>query len=480
MKHRNAIDQEARSCQEARRGEQRQPVASRHSLVLGVAAALAAAGVAMACGNSIDDTGLGNDTIGDNNGPGGPGSPSGGGGPGTVGPDGTPGGAIDIPGTTPGAPVDPDPQTCAGTMATAQNPAIDMYIILDHSGSMGADCPLDLTQPPDPPAGGGGGGGNNDNPKWCFASHALAQYFTSPNAGGNRAALQFMSLANDFVLPPGSNVGDYVCQAGENNPHSTPAVGLSELPIDGTHALIQAIEQDGPGLICDTNGSCAEDNDNLGTLIEPALDGIATFTAANAQPDRTMIGILITDGDPNNCEEDDIDALADIIGTHFTDTGLRTFIIGMDGATLDNLQTMAEAGGAPPHDDFCGDGGNTPCNYWSVGLGDPATFVAALEQIQATAILPCEYLIPDPPAGQVFDTTLVNVAITPPGGTNEFFGRANSEAECGAGANWFFDDNANPTRILLCPTACERATSAVDGTIVNVELGCASRPPILQ
>jgi hypothetical protein len=282
-----------------------------------------------------------------------------------------------------------------------------------------------------------------------------------------------MSLANDFVLPPGADIGDYVCQAGVDNPHSTPAVPLTMLPVAATDPLITAIDQDGPGLLCN-NGACIDDPFNLGTLIEPGLDGLKTFTGLNKDPARTMIGILITDGDPNNCEENDFDFLASIPGGHLAATGIPTYFIGMTGATLDNMEVMALAGGAPEHTDFCGDG-PSPCHYWSVGDGDPAAFVAALGQIVSSAVLPCEYLLPDPPLGQELDNDLVNVTLTAPGQAPATITRVGSAAECGAGASWFYNDPAAPSRIMLCPSACTQATVAVDGTTVDIAYGCMTQ-----
>jgi hypothetical protein len=251
---------------------------------------------------------------------------------------------------------------CAGEQFGVEGLPLDIYVMQDHTQSMGNDCPLDLN------------GGPRDNTKWCYATHALAQYFMSDSARGQRAALQFMT------------VEDYVCNGGQANGESQAAVGLTMLPVDGNHALVTALDTDSP-------------DGGLGTRIEAALHGIADFTLANRTPAREMIGILITDGDPNGCEED-IDVLAGIVHDHLASTGIRTFIIGMTGATLSNLEVLAAAGGAPEHGpEFCGQGRST-CHYWSVGDGDPVAFVDALRQIQNAAAIPCEYIIPPPPPGE--------------------------------------------------------------------------------
>jgi hypothetical protein len=127
-----------------------------------------------------------------------------------------------------------------------------------------------------------------------------------------------------------------------------------------------------------------------GTPTEAAIRGITSFTAANRRGGRVTIGILVTDGDPNGCNEK-LSALSDLLKAHNTATTLRTYVIGMEGASFDNLETIAKGGGAPEHPDAvggvadaCGNGAG-PCRHWNVGNGDPAVFAAALAAIQESA-----------------------------------------------------------------------------------------------
>jgi hypothetical protein len=107
---------------------------------------------------------------------------------------------------------------------------------------------------------------------------------------------------------------------------------LTTLPIAANHAIVQAI----------SNENFAG---GFGTHIEGALRGIADYTTANETPGRNMIGVLMTDGDPNGCVES-IPTLRGIIADHLAATGIRTFVIGMEGATDANLEELATAGGA--------------------------------------------------------------------------------------------------------------------------------------
>lgn len=398
---------------------------------LPVLAALAAAATLTACGGSSEDgdgsntgnsSGAGNgvaddDTegfLGSTDGTGGPGGPSGGNGT-AVGTNGV------------------NFSECAGDTRQAEGVQLDMYVMFDHTGSMGNDCPLNLEQAPP---------GNSS--KWCFATHALAQYFTSLSASGHRAALQFLAQP------------DYSCNADPDNSEATPAVGLTVLPVTNGDALVQALDEDDP-----VGG--------LGTPIAAGLHGIATFTAGARSEGRAMIGVLITDGDPNECTTD-TDDLAQIAGDHFEATGIRTFVIGMTGATLTNLEPIAEAGGAPEHTDYCDGPGS--CHYWSVGDGDPETFVSALQAIQAAAVLPCEYQIPAAPAGQTFQSALVNVTFTENDVERVFPGVASEGACTTDGGGWYYDNAADPSSIRLCPSSCEAVTAAGLGADVHIAYGC--------
>ncbi len=332
-----------------------------------------------------------------------------------------------------GTPGGPGFAACAETVAQAEARAADMFVMLDHSGSMGNDCPLNLdgTEP-------------GDNSKWCFATHAFAEYFTSVAAVGNRAALQFMSQP------------DFVCSGGPNNGGARAFIELTDLPVADDHALIRALADDGP-----TGG--------MGTRIEPALHGIADYTVANQTPGRTMIGVLVTDGDPNGCEEN-IGDLSNIIEEHLNDTGIRTFVIGMTGASLNNLERFASVGGAPEHGpEFCG--GQDDCHFWSVGDGDPVAFVDALSQIEAAAVVPCSYGIPDPPPGDVLDNALVNVLFTAGDGSEFVIGRVN---DCGTTGGWVYDDPLNPSLIHLCTATCDAVTAEGLGATLDIAYGCTS------
>ena len=313
---------------------------------------------------------------------------------------------------------------------------LDVYLIFDRTGSMGRDC--DFEAGSTPPV----------NSKACFATYALPEYLMNvdPNAD-TRLAFQFMSLSNNDC---------------NGVPYATPLVDLTPLPVTADHPIIQAISDE------DFGGG-------LGTRIEGALRGIASYTASHVTPGRNMIGVLMTDGDPTNDCVDEIPTLSGIIEDHLAATGLKTFIIGMNGATNSNLEALAVAGGAEPHDDFCADVA-APCHYWNVGDGQGDAIASALQAIVRQVVpLPCQYEVIGltAPPGEQLDFGKVNVVLKDSGNVETTLGQVAGEANCPTDQPaWYYDDPAAPTNIILCSNACDMVSASESGSTVNVVVGC--------
>jgi hypothetical protein len=229
-----------------------------------------------------------------------------------------------------------------------------MYIVFDKSGSMGE------------PVGNGTPGdcniGETKNSKWCKAINALSGYLKSPAAKDQGAALQFFS-------------GDDNPSCGTGAPYDTPAMpaaGYTTLPSSAFDTVLNSTVPGG------------------GTPMEAALRGLTKFTAANRRAGHVTIGIFVTDGDPQGCNNN-LNTLSGIIDDHFKATKIRTYVIGMEGATFSNLEKIAAGGNVPTHaatvgalTNACGNVA-APCHFWNVGNGDPAGFIQALAAIQESA-----------------------------------------------------------------------------------------------
>lgn len=326
---------------------------------------------------------------------------------------------------------------------------LDIYLVLDRTASMldrangsrGSDC--DYLAGISPP----------DTSKACYATYALADYLINVSpAVDTSLAFNVMSLSN------ACNGDDYV----------DPLIPPTPLPVTEDSALVQRISDE-------------NFNGGYGTRIEGALRGIAKYTASNQTPGREMIGVLITDGDATNCDTNNA-RLAGIIADHLADTGIRTFIIGMEGASESKLEQLAVAGGAEEHQDFCG-GLTPPCHYWNVGDASGDVLANALQAISEQAIpLPCEIDVRGlkAPEGEALDYSRVNVTLTE-GDVVTTIPQVGSVDACPSGQlAWYYDEPSAPTSIFLCQDACDTVTAAGDGAKLNVVAGCQDTVIIVQ
>ena len=319
---------------------------------------------------------------------------------------------------------------------------LDIYMVLDRTGSMGTDCDYDPN-------------GTPINSKACFATYALADYLTSVSPSVD-TKLAFNLMSTDAN------------QSCNGSGYFPALIDSTSLPVAVDSPLVTRISNE------DFSGG-------HGTRIESALNGIATYTSMSKVSDREMIGVLITDGDATQCDSN-TDNLAQIAADHLADTGIRTVIIGMQGATEANLEKIAIAGGADPHNDFCG-GLTPPCHYWNVGNGSGSVLASALQAIsEQAAPLPCEIDVTGitPPEGETLDYSQINVTLTE-GGSVVTIPQVPNLGSCPATEMaWYYDDPGNPASIHLCQFACDGVSAAGDGASLNVVAGCTDTVVIVD
>lgn len=342
---------------------------------------------------------------------------------------------------------------CAGVSRTADKVPLDMYIMLDQSGSM------------EDPAQGGG-------TKWTAVTNAIKAFVAQPEATGIGVGIQYFpvdsSMQNNCPMVQqctndaacgmcGPCVGAFppilpgFCQGGLNGndscnvtDYATPDVNIALLPGNGA-AIVGSLNSHGP---------------TGGTPTNPALDGAIQHAQAHAtaNPDHAVIVVLATDGDPNSCDSDlaTINALA-AAGAN-GNPKILTFVIGV-GASVGALNGIAQAGGSG-----------------MAYIVDSApnveqAFLMALNDIQGKT-LPCSYGIPDPPEGETLNFDQVNVTYTPTMGTETLIPKVAGPAACPPGEDaWYFDNNAAPAQVVLCPDTCTKLKMDA-GTEVQVVFGC--------
>ena len=101
-------------------------------------------------------------------------------------------------------------------------------------------------------------------------------------------------------------------------------------------------------------------------------------------------------------------------------------------------------------------------------------FEQVLDRIEEVA-LSCEYDIPPPPDGQIFDKGKVNVDYDDGFGL-QTVGFVEEPADCVSVTNgWFYDDPIVPERILMCPQTCARFEALQEASI-DIRFGCTTIP----
>jgi hypothetical protein len=293
---------------------------------------------------------------------------------------------------------------CAADEQEAKLLPLAMFIMLDKSGSM------------------------DDNGKWTAAVSALTQFVQDPNSSGIKVALGY--------FPDGHSCNG----AG----YDQPDVPMAILP-GNAGAIVSSLGASGP------SGN---------TPTEGALNGLVRFCDGyeQANPTEKCIGLLVTDGEPNGCDESPSTLTSIAAGAFGGTPSTLIFTMGMGGADFNLLDDIAQSGGTTQSFDA------------SAGAN---AFLAALQAIKGAA-LSCEMLVPVPSQGEL-DPNQVNVNFIKGDGSIVSLGRVNDAASCVPGA-WYYDNNAAPTQIILCPDTCADVQADPNGKI-KVLLGCASKPP---
>jgi len=297
-----------------------------------------------------------------------------------------------------------DLAACATQSATAEARPVYLVFQYDKSGSMG------------------------DDGKWNACKAATKAFFTSPSSAGLKASLTFFP----------SNNNNFCSQAQ----YATPAVPVTALPSTTFGNALDARDPDG------------------GTPTLAALGGAIDYAqqvAAGEGKDGKVAIVLVTDGVPANCNDNQISNVKALAAS--VAATIPTYVIGV-GNALGNLNEIAVGGGTK--------------SAFIVSTGDPTKtqteLLKAINDIKQSA-LSCDYKIPPAPAGEEFDRSKVNVQYLPNGAAKA--GTLAYNQSCAGGTGWRYDDATNPTRILLCDGSCD--TVKTKPGKVDILFGCATQ-----
>lgn len=87
-------------------------------------------------------------------------------------------------------------------------------------------------------------------------------------------------------------------------------------------------------------------------------------------------------------------------------------------------------------------------------------FRAIATSVVEKARLACEWTLPPPPSGKVYDPSQLSFTLNDGAGTVTALPRVEAAASCGEG--WFLDDNEDPRALSLCPATCEAIRADID------------------
>ncbi|XXX78513.1 vWA domain-containing protein [Sorangium sp. So ce134] len=265
--------------------------------------------------------------------------------------------------------------------------------------------------------------------KWSGVTSALSTFVSDAASAGMNVGLTYFPRGNN-----GMNDCDHTA-------YDELAVAIGELPLH-TPELTASIRGTSPG---------------GGTPMRPALQGVLSNATAykDANPSHKVIVVLATDGDPSGCAGNTVASTAEIAQRALNYNGVQTYVIAVEGSTVANLDQIAAAGGTARAFDV---------------TANVAAFSAKMAEIRASA-LPCELLIPAPPAGATLDTSRVAVRFAAGASSALEVPKADDADDCGSGPGWYYDDELAPKKIVLCPASCAMVQGEAEAKL-DVLFGC--------
>ena len=327
-------------------------------------------------------------------------------------------------------------EECAGDPYEAKLLPLDMFIMMDKSGSMAGS-------------------------RWSSVKQAVNDFVSQPVEGHVGVGLGlFPGKEADKSCSSNGQCGDFgpcgggflglgkSCQ-GECNTagYANPVVPFQALPAGA--APVQAEMN-----AASTGG---------GTPMTPALAGAIQYAQANtaANPTHVTTVVLVSDGNPESCGGG-IPAVANAAAQGLTN-GVRTFVVGI-GDELTSFEQIATAGGT------------SPALLIDSGTNVTTALQDKLEEIRGS--VQCSYTMPEVPDGEIADFDTTNVVFTLEGDPPEnaiTFGRVDDASQCADGVlAYYFDNPADPTMIHLCPFACEYIEDHLGE--IKLTLGCEPPP----
>ncbi len=303
---------------------------------------------------------------------------------------------------------------CTGAAVEVEPAPVDIYLMADRTASM-----TYMIQ-------------NTTLERWDALELGIQQFLSDPSvqAAAPRVGLAFFGATGNPNDPTECTATSY----------ATPSIEIDSIATSGPK-VSQALSNERTLLGGQTPWFPA---------LEGALQHAQDWQSAN--PARTTIVVMITDGYPTECDTD-INHITQMVGEFYAGTagtyntrgqpGIRTYIIGIAVDEF-NLDFVSQAGGT---------GQATIAD----GSGAANQIASALRDIvqSSSASTQCTISIPPPPGGTALDPNKVQLLYSPFVGSQQELPYLDSASGCaGPNGGYYYDNATAPTRVTLCPCSC--------------------------
>jgi hypothetical protein len=336
--------------------------------------------------------------------------------------------AVDHPAVADAPPAEPSDElglppggemdACVGVVASAESLPVDLFALVDGSGSMREATLTGVS-------------------KWYATKAAFRDFLSSAPPG--------MGFGLALFPTPGDDTAS--CVAQHYRDAALPIGDVSQMT-GGVLDQLEAVTPYGQ------------------TPTAPAFTAALGLATAHAleHRERSVVVVLATDGLPTTCDPVDARALADLARDALRGSAhVRTLVVAsrsLTGSDQRSFDAIATAGGTGR----------------ALSIDPRADFAAQLSQAlgaAATRRVACDLTLPQPPQGERIDYDAVNVVLSAEG-SRTTFPRVVGAESCGAAGGWYYDVDpalGAPSRLNMCKASCDRL-SDTGAAELQVELGC--------
>lgn len=303
------------------------------------------------------------------------------------------------------------PPACSAIHVTGSVQGVNMHFVLDNSTSM------------------------NNNGKFTAGKAALTGFFQDPASAGLNVSLRL------FGDNPVAGCNNVACNAAAC---STPLVPFGMLTAAAAPADVQE-----DALVTALAPYVAGGGTPMSALVDGTMTYLMNYSIAN--PGGLEVFVFITDGDNLQCDTNFAN-IAAFAAAGLAAEGIKTYVIALPNAILAGCDQIAAAGGT----------GSAFFINSNVAAVVQAAMTAQLLAIK-NANISCNIALPN--AGNFDPNTSTATWLPSLGGTVPLV-RVNDAGACsGANNEYYYDNNANPTAMILCVNTCSMATADPTGTI---------------